>query len=144
MLPPSTKKKGAHFARQPDGLSRKVDKTLKLKPQPQTQHQGPLTLNPTQHTREKTGELGGEGEKREKTKTPGLSSENSSVLSVTEVGHPGQRIFLCAPTSRMEDQTQHDDESYNQDNVGTGAEISTENDVLQSTFLERIILRVAW
>ena len=30
----------------------------------------------------------------------------------------------------MEDQTQHDDESYNQDNVGTGAEISTENDVL--------------
>ena len=29
----------------------------------------------------------------------------------------------------MEDQTQHDDESYNQDNVGTGAEISTENDV---------------
>ena len=34
----------------------------------------------------------------------------------------------------MEDQTQHDDESYNQDNVGTGiltgAEISTENDAL--------------
>ena len=141
MLPPSTKKKGAHFARQPDGLSRKVDKTLKLKPQ--TQHQGPLTL--TQHnTQERKLGKEGEGEKREKTKTPGLSSENSNVLSVTEVGHPGQRIFLCAPTSRMEDQTQHDDESYNQDNVGTGAEISTENDVLQSAFLERIILRVAW
>ncbi len=29
----------------------------------------------------------------------------------------------------MQDQIQHDDESYTQDNVGTGAEISTENDV---------------
>ena len=29
----------------------------------------------------------------------------------------------------MADQTQHDDESHTQDNVGTGAEISTENDV---------------
>ena len=110
--------------------------------------QNPKTPNPalgilTQHKRE-NWEKGGEGEKREKTKAPGLPSFYSTVLSATEVGNPGQRIFLCAPTSRMEDQTQHDDESYNQDNVGTGAEISTENDVLQSTFLERIILRVAW
>ena len=28
----------------------------------------------------------------------------------------------------MADQTQHDDESYNQDNAGTGAAIFTEND----------------
>ena len=41
----------------------------------------------------------------------------------------GLRIFLCAPTCRMVDQPQHDDESFNQDNAGTGAEISTENDV---------------
>ena len=40
----------------------------------------------------------------------------------------GLRIFLCAPTCRMEDQPQHDDESFNQDNAGTGAVISTEND----------------
>ena len=39
----------------------------------------------------------------------------------------GLRIFLCAPTCRMVDQPQHDDESFNQDNAGTGAEISTEN-----------------
>ena len=29
----------------------------------------------------------------------------------------------------MADQPQHDDESFNQDNVSTGAEISTKNDV---------------
>ena len=38
----------------------------------------------------------------------------------------GLRALLCAPTCRMVDQP-HEDES--QDNVGTGAEISTENDV---------------
>ena len=37
----------------------------------------------------------------------------------------GRRVFLCALAFRMADQPQEDE---SQDNAGTGAEISTEND----------------
>ena len=38
----------------------------------------------------------------------------------------GPRVFLCALAFRMADQPQEDE---SQDNAGTGAEISTDNDV---------------
>ena len=70
-----------------------------------------------------------EGQEKKEENTAPLSSSERDVLivwrplSFRQV--KGLRIFLCATA----DQPQQDDESFTKDNVSTGAENSTANDV---------------
>ena len=78
--------------------------------------------------------MGKKKEARAERGTPALSDYRSRETSLAlrpraaslDSTGAGSYAFLCAPTCRMADQP-HDVES--QDNVGTGAEIFTENDV---------------
>ena len=91
----------------------------------------PKTRNPNPNPREENGKKKRTGRDKGKEKpSASLPSEKRRVLKAKDLRLrqvKGLRALLCAPTCKMADQPQHDDES--QDNVGTGAEISTENNV---------------
>ena len=111
-------------------VSKKKSPNPKQELQPQNQRGKWEKERRNPETREENGKKkrNREGEPNGVT-TPLPSSKNRDVLyaggSTASTGE-GLRALLCAPTCRMAAQP-HDDES--QDNVGTGAEISTENDV---------------